>query len=524
MPPAATRVGSLGDIFVAADPQSRGDDPPGDALAGFDVVAQFSHALLSLQVTRSLRQHGVASLSAYLPWDTAALPAGLLAVVPPQLRLRLSVAPARLEVSLGDPYLAALRWPADVGGDGAGPVSTATAGHAHLLHERRTDVGWRVEINLLTRRVDVNTQGGAAPASRTPAADRADTSGVFTTGQSVAAGDGGWERLTLGVGRATCTAAVALDVPAGGWQFGTVLDFTEAVVAVSSDAPDVVEFLDGDAGNGLLVQALAPLRAAYGVRLSPPVAPAGPDAAAAVAHRAMPAFSVHDLLMPDQRGDPVLSLCGQLQGSTGGVARLVPVLLDGRDFAYAVSEAVLRPAYEVCWGVVANGVSFVGEMPVELPVGGDPNVTATGRAQIRTSFDTTLDGVSIKVTAAGRRDAVQLVVTQHVQLLNLWDHTGKRIADVGKLAQPIDVPAILPFNPLESGGAAPEALNPNLKDLLEKLVPVQVFPLLEPFPVRGQSVAGFCSAAMKTVLVRWALRTWRDEVVAPMPDTIKEMS
>jgi hypothetical protein len=42
--------------------------------------------------------------------------------------------------------------------------------------------------------------------------------------------------------------------------------------------------------------------------------------------------------------------------------------------------------------------------------------------------------------------------------------------------------------------------------------------------VRADSIAGFCSAAMKTVLVRWALRTWRDQVVAPMPGTVKETS
>jgi hypothetical protein len=522
MPPAATRVGSLGDVLVAADPQLRGDDPPVDALAGFDAVAQFSQGLLSLQVTRSLGQHGAASLSAYVPWGTTALAAGLLAAVPPQLRLKLSVVPARLEVRLSDPYLAALHWPVEVGSNGDGPVGTATAGHAHLLHERSADVGWTVEVNVLTKRVDVKTQGVAASASRVAASDLADTSGVFTTGPGAA--DGGWERLTLGVGRATCSAAVALDVPAGGWQFGTILDFTEAVVAVSSDTADVVQFLDDDAGNALLVQALAPLRATYGVRLSPAIAPAGPDAAAAVTRSAMPSFAVHDVLLLDRRGDPVLSLCAQLEGSTAGVTRLVPVLLDGRDFAYAVSEAVLRPAYEACWGVVANGVSFLGEMPVELPVGHDPNVTATGRAQLRTSFAPTLDDVSVKVTTAGHRDAVRLRVTQHVQLVNLWDHTGKRIADVGELATPIEVPAVLPINPLETAGASPQALNPNLKDLLEKLLPVQAFPLLEPFPVRAESIAGLCSAAMKSVLVRWALRTWRDDVVAPMPGTVKEIS
>jgi hypothetical protein len=167
-------------------------------------------------------------------------------------------------------------------------------------------------------------------------------------------------------------------------------------------------------------------------------------------------------------------------------------------------------------------VTFVGETPVELPVGDDPNVTATGRAQLLTSFAGTLDDVSIKTTTAGHGDAVRLLVKQHVQLLNLWDHTGKRISDVGDLAKPVDEPTVLPINPFETSGGSPASMNPNFKDLLLKLVAILLFPTLEPFPARMQSVADYCSAAIKTLLVRWTLRTWRDDVVAPPPGGVME--
>jgi hypothetical protein len=404
-------------------------------------------------------------------------------------------------------------------------TATLTAGSTH---QRTADIGWRVEINLLSLRPDIAAVGRSTtpPIAGGPPINMAGTAGaaepgIATTGENPPVGDeGSWDRLTLGLGQAVTEAKVALDAPAGRWRFGLTLDFGDAVAAVSSDTTGVVEFLQADAGKALLVQALAPLRAAFGVRLSPAIAPAGALAAASVVRAGLRGFTVSDALLVDQRGDLVLSLCAQLDGSTGGVLRLVPALLADQDFAYAVSEAVLRLAYQVCWTVVASGFAFVGQAPVELPVGDDPNVTATGRAQLSTSFADALDDVSIKATTAGHGDAVRLLVQQHVQLLSLWDHAGNQITDVGDLANPVDEPTILPINVFETDGGTPDALNPNFRDLLLKLMAIQVFPTLEPFPARMQSVSGYCSAAVKTLLVRWALRTWRDDVIAPPPGAV----
>jgi hypothetical protein len=519
MSPAATGIGSLGDILVGTS-GTLAQDPAVDALAGFDVVAQFSHGLLNLQVVRSLAQHGVASLRAYVPWGTVALPASLLAAIPPRLRLTLSTIPARLEVRLAQPYLAALRWPPDISVGDGGTTTTAIARRARGIRRRTADVGWRVEINVLTQRLDVGVRARSTPPAITLPADTVATTGV-TTGDSPPSGDdGSWERLTLAAGQAIIAAAVAPDVPSGLWRFGMILDFADTTASVASDPEGVIEFLQGAAGKALLAQALAPLKAAHGVRLSPPIAPAGALAQAAVARANLPAFTVSDRLLTDQRGNVVLSLCAQLAGSSGGVARLVQVLLSGQDFAYAASEAVLRHAYQVCWTVVASGVSFVGETPVELPVGDDPNVTETGRAQLLTSFATTLDDVSLKATTAGHSDAVRLLVKQHVQLLNLWDHSGKRITNLGDLAKPVEEPTILPITLFERSGGTPDQMHPNFRDLMVKLLAIQVLPTLEPFPAHMPGVSGHCSAAMKTLLVRWRLRTWRDDVVAPTSGTV----
>src|SRR5690349_100208 len=114
-----TAVGHIGDILVRPDAVVA-QDPPVDALAGFDVVVQFSRNLLNLQVGRSLAQHGVASLHAYVPWGATTLPALLLAAIPVHLRVMLSTLPARLDVRLSRPYLASLRWPPDVSAGDAG--------------------------------------------------------------------------------------------------------------------------------------------------------------------------------------------------------------------------------------------------------------------------------------------------------------------------------------------------------------------------------------------------------------------
>src|SRR5690349_2521991 len=122
MPPATAKIGSLSDVLVSA-----GDrlayEPPVDALAGFDVVAQFSHALLNQQVIRSLAQKRLNILSAYVPWGSTALPPSLLAVLPPRLSLDRATGEARLQLRFVQPYLSGLQWPLDITGVDDSPIS-----------------------------------------------------------------------------------------------------------------------------------------------------------------------------------------------------------------------------------------------------------------------------------------------------------------------------------------------------------------------------------------------------------------
>lgn len=545
MPPAATNIGSLSDMLVSAGDRLA-HDPPVDTRAGFDVVTQFSHGLLNHQVIRSLAQRRLTTLAAYVPWGSVALPASLLAGLPPQLALVLATGEARLELRLVQPYLSGLQWPLDITGGADSPISVsarrARAGtrpssrtSSRVVGQRRTaHVTWRVEINLLTARLDVSvlapsisTGGAAPPAGGTGHGPRgaAALGDLLDLAVSDAAsgGDGrSWNRRLLASGRAVTNADAALDVPAGLWRFGMMLDFADTLASVTSELPGVTEFLATEGGTNLLVRALAPLKAAAGVRLTPEISPAGTISAAVAQRMNLPPFIVRDILLVNDSGGLVLSLCAQLGTATGGVLRLVRPFVGRQDFAYAASEAVLKPAYKTRWNLSAAGLSIVTDTPVELPVGDDPHVTETGRAQLSIGFSDVVDDVAIKALPDGKGDAVRLLSKQRLHLLNLWDHEGRRITDLGEMATPQEEAFVLPITLFNAVGTAPDALHPNFRTLMLKLMAILVFPTVQPFSIRTESISGFCSSAMKTVLVRWTLRTWRDDIRPPVVDTVAE--
>jgi hypothetical protein len=521
MPPVATRVRSLADVLVGFGEQ-QSVDLPADALAGFDAVVQFSHSLLNRQVVRSLLQHSISSLSAYAVWGSVPLPASLLTLIPQRVRILLDARPARVEVRLVQPYLAALNWPDDIG-PGGDPGSEPRGVPQH----RVADVGWRVEINLLTARLDSGfeqeSSGASARLSASGPRSRVGPDRPDVPGSSVppSTQGGSWDRLTLVAGQTITRAKAEAVIQPSLWRFGMELDFsdTRAQTPAADQEPSLIEFLETDGGRSLLTRSLVSLRAAAGVRLTPEVAPAGPLAAAIIQPMNLPAIAVHDRLLTGDRGQAILSLCVELGGATGGVLRLVPRFVRRDDFAYAASATLLGHAYKACWKVAAAGMTFVGETDVDLPVADDPNITLPGRAQIMMSVSEVLDEAAIRTFPNGLGDAVRLLSKQRIQLLNLWDNAGNRFTDLGELGEPQDAPFLLPINLFERAGARPEDLHPNFRDFLIKLIRVLVLPLSEPFAIRASSVSGFCSAAMQTMVVRWTHRTLVDDVRPPIPET-----
>jgi hypothetical protein len=532
---SAASLGSLSGVLVnsGVDVTPTGPVP---SLFGFDVITQFSRHLLQAGMVQSLAGRGLLPLSAFVPWGSIALPPSLLATMSMQFRLSLSVRPARLELRLVDPYIADFHWPISI----ADPIdggTEASGAIARIVGQRRSvDIGWRLEINVLTA-----TPGGLATAEPAPSGNPSPSTGAtrspvspvavvgprtvtMGTPSSGSASDANWDRFTLATGTAITTANAQLSVPTGLWCFGMDLDFSEATPTVTSDAAAATDFLATDAGTSMLSQAVAHLRAAVGVSLTPNIAPAGALSAAYVQRMNLPPFHVRDVLLTDTKNDPVLCLCAQVGGATSGVARLVQPFLLNSDFAYGVSTRVLGPALKTWWSIGASGLSITSIVPVELPVDGNSHQTAPGQAQVRISFSNVLDDVAIKAATDSRGDPLRLLSRQTIQLLNLWDPYGKQVTDLGDLAQPEVVPFVMPMCPFASTGAGPNSIQPNVKDFIVRLMAAIFFPLLgSSFSVGSRSITGFTSAALSMFLVRWALKSPLDDVFAPIAGATASM-
>jgi hypothetical protein len=525
--PAASRFHPLDGVFatptVAVDPT-----PPFTGLAGFSALVQFSRRLLQVEVARSLGRHSLSPLNTFVPWGSIALPAPILANLPPLFHLVLTAREARLELRLVNPYIAGLRWPVAISRKPDGGVAT-TARQARGIDRRIVDIGWRLEINVLTAKVGGGVlTADTAPSSGTPASPggvRANKGAGFeaSTGAPLGGSGESFDRLTLAAGTVVTGATAELVLTPALWRFGMALDFSETHPSVTSETKALIDFFVTNGGKGLLENALAPLKATAGIKLTPDVAPGGALSATDVQRWNLPPFRVRDLLLDDGRGNPVLCLCAELGNATGGVARLVQPFLQGGDFAYGVSTDVLSPALKARWYLAASGFSVIGETPVDLPANGDASHTVPGTAQVQVSFSNILDDVSIPASTDHRGDPIRLLSKQRIQLLHLWDENGKPVGDLGPLAEPNDMPFVLPVNFFDRGsvGAPPDTLQANFRDFLFKLMAIIPVPILETLSMRGDSASGFASSAMKAFFIRWALKRPLDDVRPPTSGSVE---
>lgn len=499
---AASFASLAGIVGGQADEAER--HPATDVLLGFDAVVQFSRRMLQAQLAFSVAQ---LQLRADVPWGTLAVPRTLLARLSAPFINTLPVRESRLELRLVQPQIVSMRWPAEDAATDAEPPSTAM----RAATRRVVTVAWRLELSAITARFDQATEvlpnPSAAPAGTGVAnvdLDRAATTDLAPSDEGIS-----WARVTFAVGQVALEADARLVSEPDLWRFGMELDFAGSEPTVTADEPALVEFLTS-AGRSLLARAVAPLAVAD-VRLTPQVAPAGPLSSRSVQQFGLPGFQVSDRLLTGKDGTPVLCLCVQLDGASGGVARLVRPFLEVSDFGYAVSTSILGPALKARWKLTAPGVSLAGEMPVEMPAEDGGTQTETWRAQVLSHYADTLDDVSLRSLGGDRGDALLLMGRQTIQLLNLWRENGDRIPDLGQLGEPADIPLTLLFN--LAGGPSTASIHQDLRNFLLKLLPVLGYPLLQPFYVNADSFTGFISSPLKTMLLRWRLKTVFDVTV-----------
>lgn len=486
--------------------------PITDVLLGFDAVVQFSRRLLEAQIGSSLARLGLLPRAADVPWGALPLPQTLLSKLSNTFINTLSLREARLELRLVSPQIESMNWPAEDAAVDPLPADSSSIAAAGP-NRRVVKVAWRLELSVLTVRFDQATEVApvASPPTSRPTSPfgNVDLDLAATTDVGVAPDSSrSWTRSTFAVGKVALEADALLVSEPRRWRFGMELDFTDGAPSITSDEPALVDFLAG-AGQTLLARAVAPLADAE-VMLTPQVAPAGPLSSRFVQRAGLPGFHVSDRLLTSRDGHPILCLCVQLEGRSGGVARLVKPFLEVSDFGYAASILILKPALKIRWRKFATGLSFAGEMPVEMPVSEDGTETETFRAQLLNHLSSTLDDVAILSSVAAGGDGVVLLTRQTVQLLNLWRENGDRIPDLGELGRPAEVPQPILMRPFNRSTAAQP--RPELRNFLSKLFPVLVSPLLQRLDGNAASLTGFASGPLQTILARWRLKTFVDDV------------
>ncbi len=237
---------------------------------------------------------------------------------------------SRLELSLREPQIVALNWPADADVSGSDPVSVARRTETHATR-RTVTVAWRLELSVLTARFDqaVETLSSASGSSASGGFDmvaNVDLGLAPSADVGSSDDDKSWARSVFATGRVVLEADARLVSEPHLWRFGMDLDFGATTPAVTSDDTALLEFLAA-AGQDLLARAIALLREAD-VRLTPRVAPAGTLPAKSVQRFGLPGFAVHDRLLVGRDGNPILCLALQRDGASGGVMRLLKPFLE----------------------------------------------------------------------------------------------------------------------------------------------------------------------------------------------------
>ena len=333
--------------------------------------------------------------------------------------------------------------------------------------------------------------------------------------------DGRWQRSLLAFGHAITAAKAELVNASNLWRFGMELDFSETSPAVTSDAEGVTAFVASEAGKNMLEQALAPLKVAAGVKFSPEVAPGGNLSTRLVQQYNLPPFRVRDALLTDTRGNPVLCLCAELGHrrrhapgtSPPGGPGLCLCSVNGcaRTRAESTLEYRGRVVLDQRGSDRAGGKRGFGR-----------DRDRARAAHIRISE--ILIDVAIQAGTDNRGDPLRLLSSERIQLLNLWKQNGEQISDaeLGPLKQPQHAPLILPLYLFDRAPSAPPQLQPNFEGFLLQLIAIIVMPVLQPLSVGRDSFSGFASSAMKAMLVRWSLKSIRDDLRPPSGATEEE--
>lgn len=462
--------------------------------AGFDAIAQFDLSLLEAQLRRNMVREGLLVLDASMPYDRETVPPALRAAVesplhpPPTL-----LADRFIEMRLVDPRLATLQ--SELGsfdvvslpvedmvsttGDAA-PADDAAPSDRSLGVVETT---WSLELNLLLRTEgDIIIAGavGGPPGARAR---------VTETRESLARGSARVPATTVRVRRADRG------------QFWVRIDVGPLEPRFEGDDQLMRTVLASDLGATLLTAALAPLVAESDLRLTPRLALAGKSDAMPGPH-----VQFRPLVLRHRDGREVLSLCVDAGVGSRGSPELVQSFLGERNFAYYVSAPVAERVVSARWRSTPGLHTIVSEVPVELAESENSEQTQEGLARVRVQLSDSPSTVDVRPSESELGDGLRVVAEQEIRLLNLWDHRGEEITDLGELAEPATLPFVwLIF--LFERDPSPEVTGPGKRTLL-RLAGELAGPLFRPFveELSIRRLEGLASSALGAIFVRADLR------------------
>jgi hypothetical protein len=494
--------------------------PALDAIpAGFDAIFQFTTPLLSDYLGRLLGRTALA----YVSFDTTLLnPATKHEIL---TRLQAALAATSTTTSTGITITV-------TGGTSTGQAPTTQITELpNPLVLRVTAHSPTVDVALVARNFDagavwaVDVEVGIPQATSPSGFNPAGLS--FPVG-SLSLGVGGGQ-VTTGAGQPTQTGTV----PAGGvtslrfvllthgaadtqahirvstapqqYQAWARLDFTGTNVNINA-AGDALfsDLLNGEVNAQLtnaIQQALTIIFANPDLRITPRTALGGalqPNEQLSGVQN----FNVdHTTSAGNRHGRRVLSLCVDVgAGSAGGDLALVRPFVDGKNFAYYLSEPIVRSALQVRWARLPPPLEFTAKVAINMQLSRDAETVIQGGGRIRFRILDVTD-IIFDVTTVDLPDAIRVSGNAETTLLEAWDDDQQKIDDLEVYGSPVvDSYAlrIYPFGgvPLLTPGPAQKFFEEIVAQLLEPLDR----PSAEVFEV--SAVDGMISSPLSALFVR----------------------
>jgi hypothetical protein len=347
---------------------------------------------------------------------------------------------------------------------------------------------------------------------------RGELGGVLSSGTLSTGGGGGGgsavveSRVLLGGGSAVTRFPTSLVSRPELLQAWLELDVARTDTSVTAEAVPLAALLATPRGEDMLRTALAVLVTRGGLRLSPRIALAGSLAPQQIAALGLPAVRVAHAVGRRLDGSEVLSLCFSFGEDAGGSLASLQPFLGASNFAFFVSLATAAPVVRTRWRLDRAGRTFVGDVPIEMPLRAGSEETGEGLVRLRVQLGHTLTEVGLMALESEQGDVLRLACDEEVQILRAWFADGSEVEDLGELGDPATLPLVVNVAPF----AAPvpgEQRDTTFRVFLRQVLEPLARPLVEPFAIRR--VSGFSSEALGAVVTRWSLPRPQDDLVAP---------